>query len=111
MLAQALRRVRATIDSDARKLVNDDSAFDLARWNMAIRYNLRLASTANFADAIVDAKKLGWDAAVIDEVPRRIANATPASVVETITDCERGMVLSLAGDEPTIRAALAASWP
>lgn len=108
-LAQALARMRKELDREPREIATL-AELDESRWNRAIRYNLRLARSGDLVSAVVDARTTGWLPGAVDEVPRLAASATPEALAETLTACQSGLVLSVAGDEPTIKSAVAASW-
>jgi hypothetical protein len=88
--------------------VLSQAQFDRARWLFAERYKLNLASSPSLVRAILEARNNDFPLTSIDEQPRNIAEMQRDEIARVIVRCGHDSVLSMLGDEPTIRAALAA---
>ncbi len=108
-LAPALKSIRALLVAKGQDAL-PDAQFDRARWLSAERYNVRLASSASLAFAILAARNNDEPLVTIDDRPRYLAQMTRAPVEAAVTTCGANAVVSIVGDEPKIRAALAAQW-
>jgi zinc protease len=104
-----VRDVLALIDAYWRQLSAgelDQTELDAARWSIARRFNLRFATTAQMVAAVVDRRAKGWTLTSYDLYPQRLTAVTAADVARVFTVCQGTRVLSLVGDEPTLRKAI-----
>ena len=88
----------------------DDQELASARWDLARRFNLRFATNRSFAEAILERRTKGWTLASLDRYPARLAEVAASELRSAFATCRITEVLSVIGDEPTVRAALREGW-
>jgi zinc protease len=107
-LEAALRVVRGEL-TGAPRLTNAD--FDRGRWALARSYDLGLATPDLWVTRALDFASMGWQLASIDKQPAVLASFDRARYVEALRRCAKEGVVSIVGDEPTARRAVAKAWP
>jgi hypothetical protein len=107
-LEAALRVVRAEL-AGAVHLTNAD--FDKGRWSLAREYDLRLATPDAWVSRALASAKQSWGLEGVDVEPGVLATFQRARFVEALHRCASEGVVSIVGDEPTARRALAKAWP
>src|SRR5262249_9885961 len=108
-LEPALAAIKKSWEGLARGEVGD-SEMKRIQWDIARSFSLHLMTSAELAHAVSDMRRLGWPVAAIDRYPQHLAAATKADLVSAFKACASTQVLSIVGDEPTVRTAMAASW-
>jgi predicted Zn-dependent peptidase len=83
---------------------------DRGRWAVARQYNLGLASARQWVERALILGRHGWDLSTADDVPRLLVSLDEGAMVASLRRCSSEGVLSLVGDEPAVRAALAKGW-
>ncbi len=109
-LAATLRIVRAQL-ANAGRLTEEDYRSGI--WSAARSYNLGLATTGQWVDDVLAASRYGWTLDALDAKPAVFASfgaADRARYAEVLERCAREGVVSIVGDEPTLRRALDESW-
>jgi len=84
---------------------------DQARWSLSHRYALQYTTTAAVVDGVLETRKRGFPIDFLQRYPGRLARASGSDLTRAFAPCREASVLSVAGDEPTVRAALTQSWP
>jgi zinc protease len=84
---------------------------DAARWRTARAYGVRFATNASVVHAILAARNETRDLRSLDAYPEDLIAVTAEALQADFARCAGAEVLSLVGDEPTLRAALAQAWP
>jgi predicted Zn-dependent peptidase len=107
--ALALAIVRARWDALAAGQWTDE-AFERARRAAARRYELKFTTTGAVARAILSARKLGFGLDSADHYPEDLEAAAAQAAREALAHCNEATILSLVGDEPTLRSAVRTSW-
>jgi zinc protease len=109
-LAKGLGVVRAALESLEQGRF-DPGEVDRSRWRVARGYIVEYGTTAAIAGAILAARNQDRDVAAIDAYPDDLAAVDAAALQEGFARCATAPVLAVVGDEPTVRAAIAAAWP
>jgi zinc protease len=96
-----------------RSISEGSSAHDveIARESRALTLPMRLETSSDLVSDLVGRWNLGWPPASLDELPAEYARVTDRDVDAVLGVCGRNLVLSITGDEATIRAALASPAP
>jgi predicted Zn-dependent peptidase len=84
---------------------------DNARWSVARGFGVRFQSNESIVRALLKARNEDRDAASIDSYPAELAGVTSGALRADFIRCTTAPVLSIVGDEPTVRAALREAWP
>jgi zinc protease len=109
-LPRALEVLRRTMqDLEDGKATSHD--VDTARWRVARSYAVRFGTNQSLVRAILGARNEEWDVRSIDTFPDALIAASAADMKGDFARCNTAPVLSIVGDEPTIRAALTQAWP
>ncbi|MFT3775743.1 MAG: insulinase family protein [Minicystis sp.] len=82
-----------------------------ARWQVARSYGVRYLTNDALVQAILRARNEDRDLASIDRFPNDLTAVTAEALTADYARCTTAPVLSIVGDEPTVRAALAETWP
>jgi zinc protease len=106
-LATALRAIRGELGGEPIT----DAEVDRARWVVARRYNLQLATPDDWVTGALDAGRLGWDLGAIDALPGLLSSIDKARLNASLRRCAAEGVVSVVGDQSSIRPQLAAAWP
>jgi zinc protease len=110
-LAGAIARLRSTLTGFAAGRV-DAADLDRARWQVGSRYVFNHGANRALVSAILDARNRGASVASIDGYPEEVIRPSPADLGAAFARCLAGRpVISIVGDEPAVRAAIAESWP
>jgi zinc protease len=88
-----------------------DHEVDVARWRVARSYAVRFTTNAAVVGAILAARNEDRDLASIDRYPEDLVAVTPEALAADFARCQAAPVISLVGDEPTLRDAVAKVWP
>jgi hypothetical protein len=84
---------------------------DRGRWVFASRYNLGLVSSEQWVARALDAATNGWSIQSIDTMPDAVATVDAKNVLSALRSCATDGVLSIVGDETSIRTAIKEVWP
>jgi zinc protease len=84
---------------------------EAARWRVARSYGVRYMTNASVVRALLTARNQDRDPGSLDAYPEDLLAVTPEALQADFTRCAAAPVLSLVGDEPTLRAAVAEVWP
>lgn len=84
---------------------------DAARWRVARSYGTRFLTNASIVSTILGFRNEDRDLTAIDAFPGDLAAVTADALAASFARCNTAPVLSLVGDEPALRAAIAAAWP
>jgi len=84
---------------------------DFARWRVANHYAVGFTTSADIVAAILKARNEDRDPKAIDAYPNEIIGVTPDALKADFARCTTAPVISLVGDETTVRAAIAEAWP
>jgi predicted Zn-dependent peptidase len=103
----ALRAIRAELEGGRIS----DGDFDRARFAIARQYNLQLATPDDWVTGALEAGRLGWDLANIDDLPRLLSSIDKARLAASLRRCAAEGVVSVVGDQSSIRRAVAEAWP
>ncbi len=103
----ALRRALILLEQGHFK----EGEVDAARWRAARSYAVRYTTNAAIVRSILAARNEGRDVRALDTYPEDLLGVTPESLQADFARCAAAPILSLVGDEPTVRAALAQVWP
>jgi zinc protease len=72
---------------------------------------LALDSSAALAEALVTSWNRGWPVSSVDEQTAALAHVQASDVEATIRECARNLIFAVAGDDSTVRLALAQEPP
>jgi predicted Zn-dependent peptidase len=104
-LVDALRTIHTGLaESDWNQAIEE------GQWALARGYNLSLATPEDWVDRALTVGRYGGDLSSVDQIPARISSVDRVRLVASLRRCAREGVLSLVGDEPIIRGALADTW-
>jgi hypothetical protein len=106
-LTGALRTIHSELVG-AERLRQAD--FDRGRWAVARRYNLGLETANDWVRNALAVAREGWDLKAIDQLPGDLATIDRAPLVSSLRRCSTEGVVSVIGDEPTVRRSLAEAW-
>lgn len=107
----ALAALRSTLTRFAAGTI-DAADLDRARWNESNRYVLTHGTNRSLVAAILDARNRSASVASIDAYPEDLIRPSPADIGAVFAGCLAGRpVVSIVGDEPTVRAAITEAWP
>ena len=106
-LARALATLRAFWRRATTKGF-DAEAVRRSRDTMTTNHLLRYESSRALAGELVELWNQGWPLEALDEKPAYYASVGETLVDETLRVCGKNLVVSLTGDEPTIRRAISA---
>ena len=84
----------------------DAGSLSQARWDLVEAENLSYQTSADTALRVLDAANRGWSPAELLALPDAYRAVRPADLTRAFATCDATTVMSLLGDEPTIRAAL-----
>ena len=84
---------------------------DRGRWVFASRYNLGLVSSEQWVARALEAARNGWGIPSVDTMPDAIATVDPKNVLSALRSCATDGVLSIVGDETTVRSGITEVWP
>jgi predicted Zn-dependent peptidase len=107
-LTAALAGVGAAWDALAAGPIGDE-ILARARARLAGRLTLRFDTARNVAREVLAARRRGWALAAFDRYAQDVLTAPAERLSRLLAGCRKVRVLSLVGDEPRIRAALAAA--
>jgi zinc protease len=107
-LLPALQAVRQVLGGSAGLTSGD---LDAGRWAVARGYDIALATPSAWLSRALDVERRGWGLEVVDAEPRLLASFDSAGLIEALHRCAKEGVISIVGDEPTARWALAKAWP
>jgi hypothetical protein len=107
-LLPALQAVRQVLGGTAG-LTGED--LDAGRWAVARGYDIALATPEAWLSRALDVERRGWGLGAVDAEPKLLAAFDSSGLVESLRRCAKEGVISIVGDEPTARWALAKAWP
>jgi zinc protease len=107
-LATTLRTLRTGL-ANISELKGHD--IERGRWVFASRYNLGLVSSEQWVSRALDSARNGWSLQSIDGMPDAIASVDTKNVLSALRSCATDGVLSIVGDETTVRYAIKEVWP
>jgi zinc protease len=107
-LLPALQAVRQVLGGTAG-LTSED--LDAGRWAVARGYDIALATPEAWLSRALDMERRGWGLEAVDAEPKLLAAFDSSGLVESLRRCAKEGVISIVGDEPTARWALAKAWP
>jgi zinc protease len=107
-LATSLRTLRTGLAKITELRAQD---IDRGRWVFASRYNLGLVSSDQWVARALDAARNGWSIQSIDTMPDAVATVDAKNVLSALRSCAADGVLSIVGDETSIRTAIKEVWP
>ena len=108
---RALTALRETLSSLVQGKL-DPQAVDRARWRLASRFGVAFDTTSSLVSTLLDARNRGASLATIDAYPEDLLRPSPADLVAVFARCLSARpVVSIVGDEPTVRAAITEGWP
>jgi len=109
-LAEALRVLRGHWSHFGRGEF-DRGTLSQVRWELVEAENLSYQTSAETAVRVLDAANHDWGAEALTALPDLYRDVGRADLTRLFATCRSSTVLSLLGDEPTIRAALGESAP
>jgi zinc protease len=107
-LLPALQAVRQVLGGNAGLTSSD---LDAGRWAVARGYDMALATPATWLSRALEVERRGWGLDAVDAEPKLLASFDSTGLVESLRRCAKEGVISIVGDEPTARYALAKAWP
>ena len=109
-LGQALDVVKRSLEAlEQGKLAPGE--LEAARWRVARAYGIHYLTNASIVSSILAVRNQDRELASIDAFPTELIAVTADELKADYARCASTPVLSLVGDEPTLRAALAEVWP
>src|SRR5262249_52516225 len=88
-----------------------DKEMNRVRYEMAVAFNMRLTTSDAIANEIIRVRNLGWPLDSVDQYGDNLASITKEEMKAAFVTCHDSAVLSIVGDEDTIRKALKeAGW-
>jgi zinc protease len=88
-----------------------DGEIEAARWRTARAYAVRYQTNASIVRSILAARNEERDLRSLDAYPEDLLAVTSEALQADFARCAAAPVISLVGDEPTLRAGLTQVWP
>jgi zinc protease len=88
-----------------------DGEVDVARWRVARSYAVRYTTNATVVTSILATRNQERDLRTLDAYPEDLIAVTPEALAADFARCQATPVISLVGDEPTLREAVERAWP
>ena len=107
-LSPALAVIKEYWDALARGEF-DEKEMNRVRYELALEFNLRFATSQRIADEIVLRRNLDWPLESVDQYGQHLASITKQELTRAFGGCHESAVLSIIGDHDTIEQALTAS--
>lgn len=108
---RALTALRETLNSLAQGKL-DPQAVDRARWRLASRFGVAFDTTDALVSTVLEARNRGASLATIDAYPEDLIRASTADLGAVFARCLSARpVVSIVGDEATVKAAITEGWP
>src|SRR5262249_13461740 len=79
------------------------------RHEMALRFNMRFATSARIANELVRLRNLDWPLSSVDQYGEHLVSISKDEIARAFAACHGSTVLSIVGDDETIQHALTAS--
>ena len=108
-LPRALAALDQTITTLDQKVTADE--VERAKWQLANRAAVARRTNASMVDALLEARTKDWPIEWLDAYPDHLAAVALPDVKSGFAACAAGRrVISIVGDEATVKAALPAAW-
>jgi zinc protease len=88
-----------------------EKEIDVTRWRAARSYAVRYTTNASVVASILATRNEDRDLRAIDAYPEDLIAVTPEALAADFARCQAAPVISLVGDEPTLRQAVERAWP
>jgi zinc protease len=108
-LAPALTTIKRYWDGLPRGEFDEREANN-SQWDLAAAYHMGYSTTGDFTSAISNTWNHGWPLESIDKYGDKVLAVNKEEMQKAFATCHENAVLSIVGDEPTIRAALTQGW-
>jgi zinc protease len=101
-LKASLVAARGALEGYAREGV-PTAELERARARLLARHAVSLVTSADWVDALLEARMLDWDAAAVTRRPELLQAVTPADLQKEFAGCAGRLVVGLMGDQGAVR--------